>query len=279
MWIIPINIENAKTKLVSMCKDEIMDIKNSSIEKSCSNLSKEFYNYFDWNEIDITVNHLNIKKKEVYIISNNYEWQLMCWNDDLDLLVNERLNARVQYWRDYFEAFKRTLERASKRKLKIDFCDIHGDVIEIMTINSKSEIPPLDIMKIYQYKPIIVDYAYKIWRNNPNVTLPLRAKIEEVPIELSKGIKQKSKLIDIHEYMRFGNIRFTRKELITIRLFLSHYQIKEISAIQGCSDVSEIKRIKNIKEKLGCPYVSSSGLFKALKEYGITLACLDTFIS
>ncbi len=32
-------------------------------------------------------------------------------------------------------------------------------------------------------------------------------------------------------------------------------------------------------EKLLCPYVSSSGLFKALKEYGITLACLDTFIS
>lgn len=78
--------------------------------------------------------------------------------------------------------------------------------------------------------------------------------------------------------MRFGHIRFTRKEMITIRLLLSHCKVKEISYIQGCSEATENKRIQRIKEKLGYPYVSSSGLFTALKEQGITLACLETLI-
>ncbi len=86
-------------------------------------------------------------------------------------------------------------------------------------------------------------------------------------------------LIDIHQYMRFGNIRLTRKEILTIRLLLSHRKIKEISAIQGCSEASEHKRIQRIKEKLGCPHASSGGVFNALKENGITLACLDTLVN
>ncbi len=65
--------------------------------------------------------------------------------------------------------------------------------------------------------------------------------------------------------------------MITIRLLLSHCKVKEISYIQGCSEASENRRIQNIKEKL-FPYASSSGLFTALKEQGITLACLETLI-
>ncbi|MBN6367861.1 hypothetical protein JZL89_21230, partial [Providencia rettgeri] len=80
-------------------------------------------------------------------------------------------------------------------------------------------------------------------------------------------------------YMRFGNIRFTRKEMITIRLLLSHCRVKEISYIQGCSEATENKRILRIKEKLGCSYTSPSGLFQALKENGITLACLESLVS
>lgn len=86
-------------------------------------------------------------------------------------------------------------------------------------------------------------------------------------------------MLDIHQYMRFGNIRFTRKEMITIRLLLSHCKVKEISYIQGCAEANEHKRIQRIKEKLGCPHVSSSGLFTVLKEHGITLACLETLVS
>lgn len=81
-------------------------------------------------------------------------------------------------------------------------------------------------------------------------------------------------MLDTHKFIRFGNVVFTQKEMLTIRLLLSQYKLKEISYIQGCSETSEHKRIQNIKDKLGCPHASSSGLFKVLKEHGITLACL-----
>ncbi|SUC32946.1 Uncharacterised protein [Providencia rettgeri] len=49
--------------------------------------------------------------------------------------------------------------------------------------------------------------------------------------------------------------------------------------MQDCSEATENKRIQRIKEKLGCSYSSPSGLFKALKENGITLACLESLVS
>lgn len=58
--------------------------------------------------------------------------------------------------------------------------------------------------------------------------------------------------------MRFGEIIFTRKEMITIRHLLSHRKIKEIAAIQGCSLSVEQQRIHRIKEKVGCHYLHFS---------------------
>lgn len=106
-----------------------------------------------------------------------------------------------------------------------------------------------------------------------------RAEINESDNESDRINNDSADILDIHQYMRFGNIRFTRKEILTIRLLLSHRKVKEISAVQGCSEASEHKRIQRIKEKLGCPHASSGGVFHALKENGITLACLDTLVS
>lgn len=134
------------------------------------------------------------------------------------------------------------------------------------------------MMKIYKYRPTIADYAHRVWEKNDELLLPLRAdNISPVNLQ-GNSDDEKTELLDIHQYMRFGNIRFTRKEIITIRLLLSHCRVKEISAIQGCSEASENKRIQRIKEKLDCPHVSSSGLFNVLKENGITLACLETLV-
>ncbi|MCW2257647.1 DNA-binding CsgD family transcriptional regulator [Providencia alcalifaciens] len=163
--------------------------------------------------------------------------------------------------------------------MKVDFCTQYGDIFEITSINSKKNLSLSDMMAIYKYRPIIADYAHKIWSQDPKIVLPVRANILLSPDEMKNKDRTSSELLDSHQYMRFGNIRFTRKEVITIKLFLSHCRVKEISAIQGCSEASEHKRIQRIKEKLNCPYVSSSGLFNVLKEQGITLACLDIFIS
>lgn len=90
--------------------------------------------------------------------------------------------------------------------------------------------------------------------------------------------EQSSESFDIQQYMRFGNIRFTREEVMTIRLLLSNCQISEISIIQGCSEDIENERIQKIKDKLDCPYATDNGLFNVLKELGITLPCLETLV-
>nr|EHZ7766319.1 hypothetical protein [Providencia rettgeri]EIJ7169461.1 hypothetical protein [Providencia rettgeri] len=127
-------------------------------------------------------------------------------------------------------------------------------------------------------RPTIADYAHGIWKSNDDY-LPLRENIELLVENNLDNNEKEAEILDVHQYMRFGNIRFTRKEIVTIRLLLSHCKVKEISYIQGCSEVCEHKRIQRIKEKLDCPHASSSGLFMALKENGITLACLETLVS
>lgn len=256
-----------------------MDIKSASLENVCLKFKKHFSNHFDWNDIDYTFIYIDVDNKQTYNISNNYEWQLICWDDDLDLLVNERLIPGIQLWSNYSELFSKTLTKSSKRKTKIDFCSKYADAFEISTINSMRSLSVADTMAIYKFRPIIADYAHQLWKENKEITLPLRQEIS-LPLYIQEEKNEEvTDLLDTHQYMRFGNIRFTRKEVITIRLLLSHCRVKEISAIQGCSETSEHKRIIRIKEKLDYPHASPSGLFKVLKEHGITLACLETLVN
>lgn len=192
--------------------------------------------------------------------------------------MSERLVSGIQYWSGYSNDFVKTLKKTEKNKLKVDFCTQYENIFEITSINSRKKLSLSDMMAIYKYRQIIADYAHKIWSQDPEVALPVRVNILLSSDEIKNIDRTSSELLDAHQYMRFGNIRFTRKEVITIRLFLSDCRVKEISAIQGCSEASEHKRIQRIKEKLNCPYVSPSGLFNALKEQGITLACLETLI-
>ncbi|MEX6034522.1 hypothetical protein [Providencia hangzhouensis] len=62
-------------------------------------------------------------------------------------------------------------------------------------------------------------------------------------------------------YIRFGQLSFSNKEVLTIRLLLSHRNINEISRIQGCSEEDEYIRVNNIKKKLNCEMVSQKGMF------------------
>ncbi|MCW2257653.1 hypothetical protein M2263_003744 [Providencia alcalifaciens] len=100
-----------------------------------------------------------------------------------------------------------------------------------------------------------------------------------MPLAVLQPIEEQSiESFDIQQYMRFGNICFTREEIMTIRLLLSNCQLSEISVIQGCSEDIENERIQKIKDKLDCPYVTDNRLFNVLKEQGITLPCLETLV-
>ncbi|EOE5322045.1 helix-turn-helix transcriptional regulator, partial [Providencia rettgeri] len=203
------------------------------------------------------------------------EWVLMFWDDDLDKKVKERLTPGIQYWNNYSAAFQKTLSKTDKKEMKVDFCTQYGGIYEITSINSRKKFTSNELLELYKLRAVISDYSQHAWKDNENIILPLRADIS-----LSQKIEDNNRdILDAHHYMRFGNIRFTRKEMMTIRLLLSHCRVKEISYIQGCSEATENKRIQRIKEKLGCSYTSPSGLFQALKENGITLACLESLVS
>lgn len=256
-----------------------MDVKSELLEKTCSGLKNTFSNYFDWNDIDLSFSKVDILNRQVYTASSNYDWVLMYWDADLDKVIGERLSTGIQYWSNYSKEYMNTLLRTDKCKLKVDFCAKYGSVYEITSINSKRKLSIKDIMAIYKCRPIISDYTHGVWKQSDENYLPLRSRLD-IPIEGKNNINDlESEILDIHQYMRFGNIRFTRKEIITIRMLLSHCKVKEISYVQGCSEVCEHKRIQRIKEKLSCPHASSSGLFSALKENGITLACLENLVN
>lgn len=256
-----------------------MNIQSFAMEGICKDLTNDFAKYFDWNDIGINYSRMNVRDKTVNVLSSDYEWLLTFWEDDMDLLISDRLNAGIQYWNNYSDKYKSVLKKGKNNQFKADFCTRHGDVFEIISINAGSKLSVSDMMDVYKWKPTISDYANRLWQKNEALILPLRAEFNEGDNESKLINKDSTDILDIHQYMRFGNIRLTRKEILTIRLLLSHRKIKEISAIQGCSEASEHKRIQRIKEKLGCPHASSGGVFNALKENGITLACLDTLVS
>ncbi|WP_369308752.1 hypothetical protein [Providencia rettgeri] len=256
-----------------------MNVESKYLEDMCSGLNNTFSNYFDWNDIDLSFSRIDILNKQISISSSNYEWLLVYWDADLDKLISERLSSGIQYWSNYSKVYMDTLTKTNKSEVKVDFCAKYGSVYEITSINSKRKISIKDMMAICKCRPIIADYTHGVWKQSDDNYLPLRENIEISKVNSPIISNQETEILDIHQYMRFGNIRFTRKEIITIRLLLSHCKVKEISYIQGCSEACEHKRIQRIKEKLACPHTSSSGLFSALKENGITLACLETLVS
>nr|ELR5131795.1 hypothetical protein [Providencia rettgeri] len=112
------------------------------------------------------------------------------------------------------------------------------------------------LLTLYQWRSIVSEYAYKQWSENKTVALPLRQKIE---LDEPEPIICRGK--ETPNFIRFGQLSFSNKEALTIRLLLSHRNIKEISRIQGCSEDEEYRRLNNIKKKLNCEMVSQKECF------------------
>ncbi|EEQ11438.1 hypothetical protein ymoll0001_20080 [Yersinia mollaretii ATCC 43969] len=252
----------------------IMDAKNSGIEKNSLNLRRIFSNFFDWDDMDVTYGKVDLINKSIFTMPSSYEWFLIYYDDDLDLLTSQRIVPGIQYWSNYSSKHTDTLLKNSKRESKVDICTQYENVFELLSINSRRNLSFTDVMTLYKWKPIIAHYAERVWSQNQDVILPLR---EDIPLYEDSADNSSAVSVDSHPYIRFGNIQFTRKEIITIRLLLSDLKIEDISAIQRCSLTSEYARIQQIKEKLNCEQHSSVGLVNAFKDHGITLSSLDLF--
>lgn len=254
-----------------------MDAKNSIIEKNSLNLRRIFSNLFDWDDMDVTYGKIDLFNKSILTMPSSYEWYLIYYDADLDLLTSQRIIPGIQYWSNYSSKHTDTLLKNRKRQSKVDICTQYKNVFELLSINSRRNLSFTDVMTLYKWKPIIAHYAERVWGQNQDVILPLREDIPLYENSVDNLHSASAEPVDFHPYIRFGNIQFTRKEIITIRLLLSDLKIEDISAIQRCSLTSEYARIKQIKEKLNCEQNSSVGLVNALKDHGITLSSLDSF--
>ncbi|MDV5226684.1 hypothetical protein RZ760_012180 [Providencia rettgeri] len=252
-----------------------MDIRYHALETACSNFKNHFEDYFDWDDIDVSFTSIDTQYKEVKTISNNYEWLLTYWDDDLDLLVSERLEVGFQYWDGYTDSYANTFSKTEKNGFKIDYCNRYGNTYKILSISSKRKLSVDELMEIYFHRADISDYAHQAWQKNQSLALPFRADIEAETLPLLDEEQQLAGLVDTQKFIQFGNISFNYREAVTLRLLLSNCQISEISAMQGCTDAIELKRLQRIKEKLGCPDASPDELRSTMTEHGIILIGLE----
>ncbi|MEX6034521.1 hypothetical protein [Providencia hangzhouensis] len=110
-----------------------MDIESNRMEKISASVKLDLCNYFNWNDIDVNYNIIDIDEKKIYALSSDYEWQLIYWHHDMDLSLKERLFAGVQYWSNYSEAYQKILTKLDKGNKKIDFCNRYNNLFEIFS--------------------------------------------------------------------------------------------------------------------------------------------------
>lgn len=257
-----------------------MDVTNNQFEINSTNMRSTFAHCFDWDKVIVGYGIIDITNKKIISMTSDYHWHLLFWSDNLDLQISDRLNPGVQPWYNYPANYLDTLFKFKNKKLKtkVDVCTRQGSMFELVSLSSTGALSVTDMINFLKFKPTLSDYTNQIWKrknNRKEISLPLRA---DIIINETTPANTNSDALDYHHYMRFGNIRFTQKEIITIRLLLSHRKVKEIAAFQGCTTTTERIRIHRIKEKLNCQHQSPASLFKALKEHGVTLACLDVLI-
>ncbi|EEP89022.1 hypothetical protein [Yersinia kristensenii] len=255
-----------------------MDVNNELMECNIKTMRRVFNSCFDFSFMDINYSIIDIDRKIILTLPSNYEWHLIYWHDNLDLHISERIIPGIQHWCNYSSCHGETLSKSGKKETKVDICTQSGSVFEIMSVNADRKLSTAETLAILKYKPVISDFARKLWKppKQQSVILPIR---EQISYPNPKMEDEHEDALNSHPYMRFGEIVFTRKEMITIRHLLSHRRIKEIAAIQGCSLSVEQQRIHRIKEKVNCQNQPLSALFNALKLHGVTLSCLDIFIT
>lgn len=61
----------------------LMDIKNKIIENACANLTRKFSNYFDWNDVDLSISYIDMINKNIkyyqIIMNGNLFILMMIW--------------------------------------------------------------------------------------------------------------------------------------------------------------------------------------------------------
>lgn len=247
-----------------------MNVESIEMEALSKNMKKDLFNYFDWDSFDIHYTVVDVDNKKLYALSSNYEWQLVYWHENMDLNLDERLHAGIQDWENYSYPYKTILSKLNFKNKKIDFCSRYNNLFEILSVNSSEAVPSLDLLSLCQWRTVMANYAYEKWNGDGYVPMPIRQEINIIKnADSLKGVKE------VSDYIRFGNLSFSNREVLTIKLLLSHRNVKEISQIQGCTEAIESSRIEKIKWKLKYEGEVNNKLFNVMAEHCITLNSLS----
>ncbi|WP_299491659.1 hypothetical protein [uncultured Shewanella sp.] len=213
---------------------------------------------------------LNLEKKIIYAISSDYDWLVQYWSSGLYKKIGHRINSGITSW-NHMDLEHQSILKKQQIKYKTDITDNYGNIVDIFSVATQRSLKDNDLLSLYAKKPIISSISSSIW---------CKFNIKPLPLDqIECPTKVKALDIDVkHECFQFGNIKFTNKEMESIHWLLELNSLKEIAWKHQCSQTAERKRIDTIKAKLNCQGFSSSALFAALKENGITASCLQDYM-
>lgn len=246
-----------------------MNIHSIEIEEACAFFKKQVMDKKD-DIIHTFFCKLNIEKKTIYAISSDYHWLLEYWSSGLYKKIGHRSQTGIKTW-DHMDLEHQSVLKNKNIKYKTDITSNYGNIVDILSVATNRSLKEEDHLSLYAKKPIISSISSSIW---------CKYNIPALPLD-NLECPTKSQPIDInvkHEHSQFGNIKFTSKEMETIHWILELNSLKEIAWKHQCSQTAERKRIDTIKAKLNCQGFSSSALFTALKDHGITASCLKHYI-
>ncbi|KLN66296.1 hypothetical protein [Vibrio sp. VPAP30] len=243
-----------------------MDVRNTDMEAICH----VFKRYVEYMGVEQTVSfsRVDIQRQQVKTVSTNYSWHLAYWGDELYKKLHSRLKPGINLWNS--QGVQNFQESSQASHNRVDIVTNQGSLFEILSISLPITPLPCDVVsQAIAFRPKVNHLALECWSD----------KEIQIPIDiLSTPNTSQCGYVEQAEYI-FGNLALTHDELTSVRYFLEMKTFKEVSIIRGCKEAEEARRIYIIKCKLDCQHQPDSVFFKKLVEHGVTVACLDSFIT
>ncbi|WP_076590259.1 hypothetical protein [Vibrio ostreicida] len=243
-----------------------MDVHNIDMEAICH----VFKRYVEYMGVDQTVSfsRVDTHSQQVKAASTHYSWHLAYWGDELYTNLHSRLKPGINLWSSQAAHNFRPTEAVSHNR--VDIVTSQGSQYDILSIALPISSVPCDVVsQAIALRSKVKHLALECWSD----------KAIEIPFGPLCSSNRSPKVHGHDKEYAFGNLRLTRDEFTSVRYFLEMKTLKEVAVIRGCQEMEEARRRHTIKCKLGCECEPDSVFFRRLVEHGVTVACLDSFIT
>ncbi|ARC90865.1 hypothetical protein B6A42_00100 [Vibrio coralliilyticus] len=243
-----------------------MDVRNADMEAMCH----VFKRYVEYMGVDQTVSfsRVDTQLEQVKTVSTNYSWHLAYWGDELYKNLHSRLKPGINLWNS--QGAQNFRESAKASHNRVDIVTNQGSQYDILSISLPITPLPCDVVsQAIAFRPKVNHLALECWSD----------KEIQIPIDSLSAANSVQSNYDEEKPYVFGNLTLTHDELTSVRYFLEMKTFQEVALLRGCQEAEEARRLYIIKCKLGCESQPDSVFFRKLVEHGVTVACLDSFIT